>query len=393
MSTESPVATPSKKAPRVSAKAAAAAAAAEALAASAPVLITPTPKKAKAAAAKGKKAKAAAEEDADDASDGGDDAATPADAVPKKARKASAAPKKRAASAAAASEDDADTAPAAPKKAITAVLKKRKVAAVSADDDVDTAAAPVAAPKKKKAAAAVVDDGTAAAAPAPKKPRKVVAKVEYIEAYGDWGVAEAERGFGEEDFAAWQEATIARAEQQPFKDWVRAKKAFYKGLKALMQARKKRPQKLVDSAATSENQLARLLSAPEAPTPPKDGEKIVNETVITAADWASLDGAYLAGHGFEGVFAAADIESAALPDKAVPIYTVYRAAVEKGLRPLGIVSENRKKDKATGIMEYVTNVPEKRVYVGIALPFQKLEASPFAKHNSDRAFLGEAPTA
>ena len=377
MSTESPVATPSKKAPRVSAKAAAAAAA-ETLAASAPVVIAKAPKKA--AAAKGKKAKAV-EEDPEDASDDG----APADPAPKKSRKA-AVPKKRAAAAAASEDDDADTAPA-PKKAVTAVLKKRKVAAADDDD-----AAPAPAPKKKKAAAAATVDDAAAAA-APKKPRKVVAKVEYIEAYGDWGVPEAERGFGEEDFAAWQEATIARAENSTFKEWVRAKKAFYKGLKALMQARKKRPQKLVDSAATSENQLARLLSAPEAPAPPKDGEKIVNETVITAADWASLDGAYLAGHGFEGVFAAADIESAALPDKAVPIYTVYRAAVEKGLRPLGIVSENRKKDKTTGTMEYVTNVAEKRVYVGIALPFQKLEASPFAKHNSDRAFLGEAPTA
>lgn len=270
--------------------------------------------------------------------------------------------------------------------------RKRKVEATADEAPAANAdeapAAPAAAKKKSKA----VGTADSESAPAPKKmaakkPREVKPKPTYIEAYGDWEKPEAERAFSEEEYDAWRDATIARVNEQSFKDWARSKKAFYKGVKALVQARKKRAQKLVDSQATSEKQLARLLAAAEVPKAGED--KVVGETVISAAEWASLDGVYLAGHGFSGVFTATEIEAAVLPDKAVPIYTVYRAAVEKGLHPLGIVSETRKKNKVTGAMEYVTNVEQQRVYVGIGMPIQDLEASPFARKNSDRVFAGE----
>ena len=340
-STNSPVAagTPTKQAtkavvPRKSAAAKAEAAAAEALAASAPIVME---KK-----AKGVKAKAAA---------------TAAVAPP----------------------------PPPPTDKKTGGRKRKVEPAADVDEAAAAAAVPV--PKKKSKAAVGADESEAGKKVAVKKPREVKPRPTYIEAYGDWEKPEAERVFSEEEHEAWRDATIARVNEQSFKDWVRAKKAFYKGVKALVQARKKRAQKLVDSQATSEKQLARLLAAADAPTASED--KVVGETVITAAEWASLDGVYLAGHGFSGVFSAAEIEAAVLPDKAVPIYTVYRAAVEKGLHPLGIVSETRKKNKVTGVMEYVTNVEQQRVYVGIGMPIQDLEASPFARKNSDRVFAGE----
>lgn len=255
-----------------------------------------------------------------------------------------------------------------------------------------SAAAPPPAPKvtkKRKAPAAETADPAVAAAEVStngdnavdgdavkkaKKPREVKPKQVFIEGYGDLDKSDTDRLYTVEEFDEWVKATTARVQNQRFKDWVRAKKAFYKNIKTLVQQRKKkRTQKQVDHGATAEKQLRRLLESAE----------------ISAEDWSSLDNSYLAGHGFEGSFSAEELTSASLPEKAIPIYTVFKAAVSKGLHPLGIVSENRKMNKPSKDMLYVTNINEKRVYVGIALPFQKLEASPFAIKPEDRAFLGE----
>jgi len=288
----------------------------------------------------------------------------------------------------------AEAAPAPAKKSRAAPKKKTDAAVaapvVATDANVPTAEAvsAPAAPKKPvsrkraKPSEDEAEEGEVTSVPAPdadkktKKVREIKPKVVYIEGYGDLEKAETERDFSEEEYKRWQEATALRAANQKFKDWARSKKAFYKNLKTLLQARKrKRQQKRVDNATTSENHFNRLT------------------TTIPKAEYASLNNVWLSGHGFEG-FISADVldseDKSQLSDGAYPTYTVYRAAVSNGARPLGIVSENRKKNHENNQLEYITNIEGNRVYVGIALPFQKLEASQFAILSGDRAFLGDA---
>lgn len=339
------VASPTKKTtvPRKqSAAAKEAAAAAAALAASAPVVIT------KKAGGRGKKAAAAT-----------DNTATATATI---------------------DEPVAAAAPAAPAK--KASNKRKAASAEPAVAAVDTTTATV---------DNTADNNGESAAKKSKKPREAKPKAVFIEGYGDLEKPEEERAYTEEEHAAWVQATSARLANEKYKDWVRAKKTFYKNIKALSQTRKKkRTQRLIDSEATTENHLARLLAA--VPVADEEGKT----EVITAEQWSTLNGAYLGGHGFEGIFTAAELDAnVALPEKAVPIYTVYRAALKKGLRPLGIVSEAKKKNKATGAMEYVTNV-DNRVFVGVGLPYQKpvkLDASVFCRKPCDRAFAGEDASA
>jgi hypothetical protein len=214
-----------------------------------------------------------------------------------------------------------------------------------------------------------------------KKPREIKPKVVYIEGYGDlFEKAENERDFSEEEFKRWQEATALRAATQKFKDWVRAKKTFYKNIKTLLQSRKrKRQQKPLDNTITSETHYNRILAN------------------IPKTDFLALNNTWLSGHGFDGIYSADALaaDKNAISEGAFPTYTVYRAALASGAAPLGIVSENKKKNAETGAMEYVHNTGGNRTYVGIALPFQKLEASPFSILPADRAFLsgGDSETA
>ncbi len=225
------------------------------------------------------------------------------------------------------------------------------------------------------AATPAAADGEAAAKKA-KKPREIKPKVVYIEGYGDlFEKAENERDFSEEEFKRWQEATALRAANQKFKDWVRAKKTFYKNIKTLLQSRKrKRQQKPLDNTITSETHYNRILAN------------------IPKTDFLALNNTWLSGHGFDGIYSADALaaDKNAISEGAFPTYTVYRAAVASGAAPLGIVSENKKKNAETGAMEYVHNTGGNRTYVGIALPFQKLEASPFSILPADRAFLSGA---
>lgn len=268
-------------------------------------------------------------------------------------------------------EPVAAVAPVAPAKKGGAKRKATEDNAVTAADNAVPAADNTAEPASKKS----------------KKPRETKPKTVFIEGYGDLDKPDKDREYTEEEHAAWVQATAARLANEKFKDWVRAKKTFYKNINALSQTRKKkRTQRLIDSESTTDNHLARLLGA--VPLADEEGKA----DVITAEQWSTLNGAYLGGHGFEGIFTAAELDAnVALPEKAVPIYTVYRAAFSKGLRPLGIVSEAKKKNKATGVMEYVTNV-DNRVFVGVGLPYQKpvkLEASVFCRKPCDRALASE----
>jgi hypothetical protein len=277
--------------------------------------------------------------------------------------------------------------PAAPVK-----KGRAKKAAVNAEVAVAVSAPPTPAKKtasKKRAKPSDEEEGEIVAAPAPavdadakktKKPREIKPKVVFIEGYGDLEKAENERDFSEEEFKRWQEATALRATAQKFKDWVRAKKAFFKNLKTLLQSRKrKRQQKPLDNTLTSETHYNRILAN------------------ILKTDFLALNNTWLSGHGFDGIYSADALaaDKNSISEGAFPTYTVYRAALASGATPLGIVSENKKKNADTGNMEYVHTTDGNRTYVGIALPFQKLEASPFSILPADRAFLagGDSETA
>lgn len=295
------------------------------------------------------------------------------------------------------------------KKETEAVLEAAQVVVVPAPDAVAPPAAPAKRSRAKKAAAPLEPADAAAVAvsapptppkktaskkrakpsdeeegeivvPAPvaddatktKKPREIKPKMVFIEGYGDLDKPENERDFSEEEFKRWQEATALRATVQKFKDWVRAKKAFFKNLKTLLQSRKrKRQQKPLDNTLTSETHYNRILAT------------------IVKADFLALNNTWLSGHGFDGIYSADALtaDKNSISEGAFPTYTVYKAALASGATPLGIVSENKKKNADTGNMEYVHTTVGDRTYVGIALPFQKLEASPFSILPADRAFL------
>jgi len=280
-----------------------------------------------------------------------------ADAAP--AKKPRAPRKPAAAKAAAPSAAEPVAAPEPPKK--TATPRKRKNA--GSDEPVaavDNTADPAAADPEKKA----------------KKPREVKPKTVYIEGYGDLTKDENERDYSEEEFTRWREATALRASAQKYKDWQKCKRAFYKTLKTLTQSRKRKRQlKPVDNALTTNTHYDRIMAN------------------IPKEDFSVLDNAWLSGHGFDGIVSTETINSGDLSgivDGAQATYTVYRAAIANGFRPLGIVSENRKKNADNNSLEYVHKTTGDRVYVGIALPFRKVEASKFSISPKDRKYLAEA---
>ena len=69
---------------------------------------------------------------------------------------------------------------------------------------------------------------------------------------------------------------------------------------------------------------------------------------------------------------------------------VYEVAVSKGVSPLGIVSENRKKDGETSEMKYIENVVGDRFYIGKKLPYFPApykEGSAFVVVKEDKVYI------
>jgi hypothetical protein len=287
----------------------------------------------------------------------------------------------------AATEPNSDAAPTKKPRA----PRKSAAAKVAAPNEAEPAKAPeppkkTATPRKRKNAGSDEPEAAAASTAAPdaaaepekkaKKPREAKPKTVYIEGYGDLNKEDAERDYTEEEYLRWREATALRASSQKFKEWQKSKRAFYKNLKTLTQSRKRKRQlKPVDNALTTNTHYDRIM------------------TNIPKEEFSILNNAWLSGHGFDGIVSAETINSGDLSgivDGAQATYTVYRAAVANGFKPLGIVSENRKKNADNNSLEYVHKTTGERVYVGIALPFRKVEASKFSISPKDRKYLAEA---
>lgn len=227
----------------------------------------------------------------------------------------------------------------------------------------------VAVPKKRKApakkevvdvAAPVADAETSTAskrARAPKTPRN------FIVAFGDLAKEEKDRDFSKEEFERWKAQTAEAVANIRFKEWERSKREFYRAIKKL-QKKKKRTTKGYNWEATAENHLRRLKELPKE-------------------DFAELDGAWLSNYQFSGSFGADALNKDGCPEKgAIPTFTVYLAAIHHGYKPAGIVSENGTKNGTE--ISFTTPVDGKRVYVGVALPFQNKDRSKFCVVPKDR---------
>lgn len=286
-----------------------------------------------------------------------------------------------------------ESAPVTADKPVRRVVSKRapKAAAapVAADPEpVVAAVATTEAPKKRKAApkkekkataeeatvAPPAADATSADAPKEKEKRNRTPRVhrEFIVAFGDLNVDEKLRSFTKEAFEEWKTLTKAAVEQIRFKEWERNKREFYRAIKNL-QKKKKRTAKGYNWEATAENHLQRLKSMPRE-------------------EFKDLDGAWLSNYQFSGKYDASTLDKEGCPEKgAIPTYTVYIAALHHGYKPLGIVSENGTRTGDT--ITFITPVEGRREYVGVALPFQNKERSPFSVILKDRVHKSVTPTA
>jgi len=247
-------------------------------------------------------------------------------------------------------------------------------------------AAKVKAPRAKrvKTEAATAEAGVPAAVPAADEitpaPRVPKPKAVYIEGYGDEDKPEEEQLFTLEAYDLWKSESIRRTAGQTFAQWKLQKKANLKRRRQEASKKKKRSTKGTNKCATAENQKKRLLEMP-------------------SAQFQVLDGKWLSSYGFEGSFPAADLATvspADLPQGSLAALSVFQAAQAHGFKPLGIVSEKRKKDPVTSEMKFVDNVDGEREYVGVALPYDKQHpvhklGSIFCVSTKDRVIMDVEP--
>ncbi len=268
----------------------------------------------------------------------------------------------------------ANTAPvAAPATDADAPAEAKKPRAKkAAKEAAEVVPAPVAAP-------AVVAD-TPAAASSTKKTKEPQAP--FIEGYGDDEKAEGPELYSDEMYELWRAETRRRVETQTKTKWAKQKKAYRKAqAKKMLKSRKVvRSVKQLDEAATAAKLRARL------------------DTVSNAV-FSALDGKWLTTFSFNGLLTAAqlaNVDKSTVDSSVLTAIAVYEAAVAKGVRPLGIVSENRKKDGETGEMKYIENVAGERFYIGKKLPYFPApykEGSAFVVDKDDKVYVQSAEPA
>jgi hypothetical protein len=279
---------------------------------------------------------------------------------------------------------------AAADNAVPADASNAPVDATNASVDASAAAVPAPAKKPRTKKAATVSVAVDAAAPVTSAAPVAVAAASkktkepqppFIEGYGDDEKPEGPELYSDEMFDLYRAETRRRLEFQTKTKWAKQKKSYRKSqAKKLIKSRKvARAVKQLDESATADKLRERLQS-------------------VDSAVFSVLDGKWLSTFSFNGMLTATQLNSinkANVDPKVLTAIAVYEVAVSKGVRPLGIVSENRKKDGETSEMKYIESVAGDRFYIGKKLPYFPApykEGSPFVLLKEDKVYI-DAPVA
>lgn len=200
----------------------------------------------------------------------------------------------------------------------------------------------------------------------------------FIDGYGDEDKPPEERKLDLEAFQSYRTLYQERLNNQTFASWVEQKKAWIAKTKT--------------SGAAS--------SGARKPKPPVNKDDILCRyynrlLAMERSTFECLEDAWCAGHtdGSTLRISAADLEAGTttVPPCAAAMHAVYRAAVSKGVHPKGIATFKKKKlgtkeDGKTTIWSTVVSVEkgDKWEYIGPAVSFHEVEASPFCITNEDR---------
>lgn len=243
----------------------------------------------------------------------------------------------------------------------TAKTKTKTKTAVDVDEDASSKSKTKSNSKSKTKAKAAADDADGDVEAA------VTSIEEFAATWQPWG---AKGRATPEAWREWCEVLKAMSEL-PLAVWQRCKRAADKA------TRKKRngPKRERDVLATMQAHAARI------------------EATLSDAEFAQLDGKWLADVLFDGAVPAAelgtsgDLEALAarVTAQQAPAATVYAVAVAKGFKPLGIVS-CRKND------EVGKQLADAAVRVNRKLPMRHMEQSPFGEIAADVKYL-PAPVA
>ena len=279
---------------------------------------------------------------------------------------------------------NAAVAPAStPNANIPAVTADVTVASVDVPVPVAASQAPARKPRAKKAAAAnvavdVVPSATGGVSTSTSAPAKKTKEPQppFVEGYGDDEKPEGPELYSDEMYELWRAETRRRLENQTKTKWAKQKKSYRKSqAKKLIKSRKvARAVKQLDETATADKLRERLQA-------------------VDNSAFAVLDGKWLSTFSFNGMLTAvqlASINKANVDPNVLTAITVYEVAVSKGVKPLGIVSENRRKDGETSEMKYIENVVGDRFYIGKKLPYFPApykEGSAFVVLKEDKVYI------